>query len=227
MVRNDDEKSVDGIILPDGKIDLFLFLDQHDHFEVFVSGICDEPVLKPAFPKSLMFAISFYPTAAEYLFKQSFAEFRNKKHELGTSFMGFCNADIYDFTAFYEKACLMVTKLMKVPVDQRRVRLFEMISHCNGEIKVGALATAIGWTAREINRYFNKWLGITLKTYIDVIKFSNSLRQLKSGKFYPELDYADQSHFIKAVKKFSGSKPTALVWNKNDRFIQLTVMDCG
>ncbi len=52
MVTNDVEESIDGIILPDGKIDLFLFLDQQDHFEIFISGICDEPIMKPAFPKS-------------------------------------------------------------------------------------------------------------------------------------------------------------------------------
>ncbi|SDG74624.1 hypothetical protein SAMN05421827_110116 [Pedobacter terrae] len=89
MVTNDAEQSIDGIILPDGKIDLFLFLDEQDHFEIFISGICDEPIRKPAFPKSRMFAVSFYPTAAEYLFKQSFADLRNKRHVFETHFIGF------------------------------------------------------------------------------------------------------------------------------------------
>ncbi|MFF5380982.1 helix-turn-helix domain-containing protein [Pedobacter suwonensis] len=181
--------------------------------------------MKPAFPKSRMFAVSFYPTAAEYLFKPSFADLRNKKYVFETDFIGFCKADMHDFSAFYDKTCITITRLMNKNIDQRRLSLFELINQNNGEIKVEAMATAIGWTARSINRYFSKWLGITLKTYIDIIKFSNALKQLKSGTFYPELDYADQSHFIKTVKKFSGSKPTVLVWNKNDRFIQLTFMD--
>ncbi|WP_335317830.1 DUF6597 domain-containing transcriptional factor [Pedobacter terrae] len=226
MLTNAAEESIEGIILPDGKIDLFLFLNQQDHFEIFISGICDEPIRKPAFPKSRMFAVSFYPTAAEYLFKESFADLHNKRHVFEDHFIGFCKADMDDFSAFYDKTCTTVTHLMNRNIDQRRLRLFELINQYNGEIKVEALAKAIGWTARSINRYFRKWLGITLKNYIDIIKFSNALKQLKLGSLYPELDYADQSHFIKAVKKFSGSKPTVLAWNKNDRFIQLTVMDC-
>ncbi len=90
---------------------------------------------------------------------------------------------------------------MNKNIDQRRLSLFELINQNNGEIKVEAMATAIGWTARSINRYFSKWLGITLKTYIDIIKFSNALKQLKSGTFYPELDYAEQSHFFTVLIK--------------------------
>ncbi|WP_409017658.1 helix-turn-helix domain-containing protein [Chryseobacterium sp. 2987] len=75
-----------------------------------------------------------------------------------------------------------------------------------------------------MNRYFHKWLGVTLKSYLNIIRFSNSLKQLKNGDFYPQLDYADQSHFIREVKKFTGVKPIILKKNENDRFIQFSLM---
>lgn len=225
MVKNHSEKSVEGIILPDGKIDLFLFLDNGSNFEIFISGICNEPIVKHPFPKSTMFAVSFYPTAAEFIFKRSFATSVNEKINVASGFMGFSRGDMNDFEAFYKKTCRTVQLLMLAEqIDSRKIKLFDLISSSKGQIKVGALATELGWSSREINRYFKKWFGISLKNYIDIIKFCNSLKDIKTGNFYPDLDYADQSHFIRAVKKFSGSKPTVLQKNDNDRFIQLTTL---
>ncbi|WP_343610776.1 AraC family transcriptional regulator [Chryseobacterium oranimense] len=224
MVRNHSEESVEAIVLPDGKIDLFLFLDQKGQFEIFISGICNEPILKQPFPKSVMFAISFYPTAAEYVFKRSFADSLNQKIILPPGFMEFCREDMQDFDAFYKKACRTIQSVLTGPIDNRKILLFDLVNRSKGEIKVEAIASETGWNSRGINRYFRKWLGITLKSYIDIIKFCNSLKQLKKGNFYPELNYADQSHFIRAVKKFSGSKPNILRKNDNDRFIQLTTL---
>jgi len=224
MVRNHSEDSVESIILPDGKIDLFLFLDETGYFEIFTGGICNEPIIKHPFPKSVMFAISFYPTAAEYIFKRSFSDSLNKKIILPPGFMGFYKEDMQDFKGFYRKVCDTIQGILTEPIDNRKIRLFDLINRSKGETKVEAVASEIGWSSREINRYFRKWFGIPLKTYIDIIKFCNSLKQVKSGHFYPELNYADQSHFIRVVKKFSGTKPSVLSKNNNDRFIQLTTL---
>ncbi|WP_407846197.1 helix-turn-helix domain-containing protein [Chryseobacterium sp. KCF3-3] len=224
MLRNHSGDSAEAIVLPDGKIDLFLFLDQEANFEIFMSGICNEPIIKHPFPKSVMFGISFYPTAAEYIFKHSFADSLNQKIILPADFMGFCRGDLDNFESFCKNICDRIQLILNEPIDNRKVMLFDLILRSKGEIKVEAVSSEIGWKSREMNRYFRKWLGITLKSYIDIIKFCHSLKQLKKGDFYPELNYADQSHFIRAVKRFSGSKPTVLSQNNNDRFIQLTVL---
>ena len=224
MVRNHSEKSVEGIILPDGKIDLFLYLDHRLNFEIFISGICNEPIVKHPFPKSIMFAVSFYPIAAEFIFKRSFADFQNKKNIKEPGYMGFYMEDMNDFEAFYQKACNTIRLMLTEQIDNRKIKLFDLIVRSKGQLKVGLIAAELGWSSREINRYFRKWFGISLKSYIDIIKFCNSFKEIKSGNFYPDLDYSDQSHFIRAVKKFSGSKPTVLRKNDNDRFIQLTTI---
>jgi len=224
MISNHSEELVEGIILPDGKIDLFLYLDKDANFEIFISGICNAPILKPPFPNSKMFAVSFYPTAAEYIFKRSFADSINKKIMVASNFMGFCKEDMDDFENFYQKTCRTLRQIVPEAIDDYKIMLFDIINRSKGEVKVETVAARIGWSSREINRYFRKWLGITLKSYIDIIKFSNSLENIKSGDIYPQLDYADQSHFIRVVKRFSGSKPTVLKKNENDRFIQLTTI---
>ncbi|MDR0263685.1 MAG: AraC family transcriptional regulator [Sphingobacterium sp.] len=224
MVKNHAEEKREGIIIPDGKIDLFLFAGEDDSFEIFISGICTGPIGKPPFPRSTMFAISFHPIAAEYLFKQSFADLKNNKQILPSDYWGVCKSDLENFDQFYGKACEIIAVKLEKEIDGRKKKLFEIIYSAKGEIKVEDLSQRIFWSARQINRYFNKWLGLSLKSYLNIIRFSNSLKQLKKGDFYPELNYGDQSHFIREVKKFAGVNPTILSKNENDRFIQLILM---
>ncbi|SHK70415.1 helix-turn-helix domain-containing protein [Epilithonimonas mollis] len=224
MVKNHSDEEKEGIIVPDGKIDLFLLADENGKFEIFISGICSAPITKPPFPKSTMFAISFYPIAAEYIFKQSFADLNNTKKTLQTDYWGFSRDDLNDFNQFYHKAIKVLSSLSSKEIDDRKKKLFELIYACKGEITVKELEEKIYWSSRQMNRYFHKWLGVMLKTYLNIIRFSNSLKQLKNGDLYPRLDYGDQSHFIREVKKFAGVKPTILNKNENDRFIQLSLM---
>lgn len=224
MVKNHSDEEKEGIIVPDGKIDLFLLADENGNFEIFVAGICSTPITKPPFPKSKMFAISFYPIAAEYIFKQSLADLINTKKTLPSDYWGFSRDDLNDFNQFYHKAVMVISSLLFKEIDDRKKKLFKLIYASKGEITVKELEENVLWSSRQMNRYFHKWLGVTLKTYLNIIRFSNSLKQLKNGNFYPQLDYADQSHFIREVKKFAGVKPITLNRNENDRFIQFSLM---
>ena len=224
MVKNHSDEEKEGIIVPDGKIDLFLLADENGNFEIFVSGVCSAPITKPPFPKSIMFAISFYPIAAEYIFKQSFVDLNNTKKTLPSDYWGFSRDDLNDFNQFYHKTFKIISSLLSKEIDDRKKKLFKLIYASKGEITVKELEENVFWSSRQMNRYFHKWLGVTLKSFLNIIRFSNSLKQLKNGDFYPQLDYADQSHFIREVKKFAGVKPIILNKNENDRFIQLSLM---
>lgn len=224
MVKNYADEKREGIIVPDGKIDLFFFAGKDGNFEIFISGICTGPVIKPPFPKSTMFAISFHPIAAEYIFKKSIAYLKDTKQTLPCHYWGFSKNDLADFGQFYKKACGIIKAKLEKEIDGRKKKLFEFIYLSKGETTVKELSQKVSWSSRQMNRYFNTWLGVSLKSYINIIRFSNSLRQLKNGDFYPELNYGDQSHFIREVKKFAGVKPTILNKNENDRFIQLNLI---
>lgn len=224
MVVNHSDKNTEGIIVPDGKIDLFLMTDETGDFEIFICGICTEPIQKPPFPQSRMFAISFYPIAAEYIFNRSFSDLKNTKKTLPNDYWGFSKDDLNDFESFYEKASHIILSKCKKQIDERKQKLFDFINKSRGETTVNDLARRTFWNSRQINRYFQTCFGLTLKSYINIIRFSNSLKQLKEGEFYPQLNYGDQSHFIREVKKYAGVKPSILSKNENDRFIQLSLI---
>ena len=77
------------------------------------------------------------------------------------------------------------------------------------------------WTNRQINRYLNKYLGVSLKKYLNIQKCYESYIQIRQSFFSPEKDYFDQAHFIKEIIKHTGETPTTLYKEQNDRFIQL------
>ncbi len=224
MMKYHTDEAKESIIVPDGNLDVALLAVKGGNFKVFISGIFTGPVLKPPFPKSTMFVISFHPLAAEYIFKRSFANLKNNRQKLPLNYWGFCDNDLSDFKGFYEKACKIIASQRTKEIDSRKKNLFDLIHSVKGDITVKQLSDQVFWSSRQMNRYFNSWFGVSLKSYLNIIRFSNSLEQLKNGDFYPELNYGDQSHFIRAVKKFAGVKPTVLNKNENDRFIQLSLM---
>ena len=70
--------------------------------------------------------------------------------------------------------------------------------------------------------YQTAWLVIKSLHYY--FTFQNIIGTYCPGKTFPELNYTDQNHFIKEVKKFSGVVPKELSKNKNDRFVLLSVL---
>lgn len=229
MLKNHSDKVVDGIIIPDGKIDFYLYQSANESFQISITGIGTEPVYKPPFPYSTMFAISFHPLAAEYVFKTSFAGFVNKQVFLDDGFWGFTSSDINNMDDFIQKSTRKIKSLLADSgvIEKKKQKLFELIFSSNGAMSVKNMSEQVSWPSRQINRYFIEQYGVALKSYCSIVRFHSSLKQLKTGELFPKQNYADQPHFIKEVKKFSGVTPKILSKNQNDRFIQLSVMPTG
>ncbi len=91
----------------------------------------------------------------------------------------------------------------------------------NGDISAEEVSNQINWSNRQINRYLNKYLGVSLKTYLNIQKCHSSYFHISKGEFYPSNNYFDQPHFIREIKKHTGKTPKEIYKNQNDRFIQL------
>jgi AraC-like DNA-binding protein len=129
-----------------------------------------------------------------------------------------------NFDDFYTKIAKKLKELLPVEIDKRKRKLFKLVYESNGEIKVQQLSEQISWSSREINRYFNKQFGLSLNAFCKILRFKASLEHIAKGRIFPELNFTDQTHFIKEIKKFSGVVPTELLKNKDDRFILLSVL---
>jgi len=212
----------EAVIIPNGKIDLILSRNADNRLTIALLGLETKP--KHAKVDVInFFSVSFNPLAIEYVFGFSIAEILNTAKILPDDFWGFSVDDLNDFSSFCNKASMQIRSLLPKEIDERKRKLFEMIMAANGEISVKELSEKICWTERQINRYFKGQFGLSLKAYCNILRFQASLQHINEGKLYPQLNFTDQSHFIKEIKKLSGVSPKELFKNENDRFLQFLV----
>ncbi|GAB3894804.1 hypothetical protein GCM10028803_10340 [Larkinella knui] len=218
--QTQDEKEV--VVLPDGRFDIFFSLSATEPFHVTLSGLGSEPSQSALAPEAVICAVSFKLLAVEYLLETPLV--LDKIDYLPANFWGITADDLMDFERFCSKVIAKIMSLRKDPIDERKRNLFDLIYSSQGSLPVQQLSEAVQWSSRQINRYFNQWFGISLKAYCNILRYRASFDQIKEGKLFPELNFADQAHFIKDVKKYSGVTPKELTKNKDDRFIQFSTL---
>ena len=214
-----------GVIIPNGRIDLAFFKTADNQFRISLIGLETRPKLLPKQAISKFFAVSFNPLAVEYILNDSIAGILNNGRILPDNFWDFGVGDLDDFDTFCKKVSQTIQSILPNEIDDRKRRLFELIFASNGQITVKELSEKVFWSSRQMNQYFNQQFGLSLKAYCNILRFQASLSQIKEGKLFPQLNFYDQSHFIKEIKKYSGASPKELYKNKNSRFLQFSVIN--
>lgn len=219
MIENTSDLPHEIVVLPNGRFDIAFLYTPEQSFHTVRIGLETEPGQGSIQPKTLLFAVSFKLLAIEYLLDEKAASIINTMDPLPTDFWGITKDDLNDFERFCEKVSAKMISLIKPDIDPRKQKLFELIYVSNGAMSVKELSEKVFWTSRQINRYFNDHFGISLKAYCNIVRFRESLEHIKEGKLFPELNFTDQNHFIKEVKRLSGVVPKELFKDKNDRFL--------
>lgn len=224
LLTNNSDKDHKIIILPDGRVDIIFSLTNNSTVEANLKGLDIEPgqAIIPA--NTSLFSISFKLLAIEYLLNEKIDSLHNEGFLLPTNFWEISKEDITDFDNFCDKVSIKISSSISLKIDNRKQELFNLIYSSNGSLSVKELSEKVFWSSRQINRYFNQTFGISLKTYCNIFRFKSSLYHIKKGKLFPELNYADQTHFIREVKKMSGVTPKELSKNENDRFILFSTL---
>lgn len=85
-----------------------------------------------------------------------------------------------------------------------------------GNLRVDSLAMSLGVSRRNLERLFAMQLGFSPKSLCDVLRFQAAVRlaqQRGAGSWADiacEAGYFDQSHLIRAFRRFAGAPPTGL-----------------
>jgi AraC-like DNA-binding protein len=212
------------VILPDGRIDLFFSYSPAEPFHARLMGLTTKPDLALLEPGTTIFAVSFRPPAAEYILRMPVADILNHTRQLADGFWNIMPDDLTDLKSFSKILSQKIREQLQDAIDPRKQKLFEGIYESQGNLSVQALADRAAWSSRQINRYFQQWFGMSLKAYCSILRFRASFGQIHEGKFFPEQKFADQPHFIREIKRFSGVNPKELFKNTNDRFIQFSLL---
>ena len=100
------------------------------------------------------------------------------------------------------------------------------IHYSKGLITVGNLEKETGYSARWLQMKFVERLGTSPKNLAEIIRFKQFYQAYSNGVSQHELSgyiyqyYYDQSHFLKAFKRFTGTTPTDLKRSLNDLSIR-------
>ncbi|MCM1354865.1 MAG: helix-turn-helix domain-containing protein [Staphylococcus sp.] len=91
--------------------------------------------------------------------------------------------------------------------------------YLNPQITVNELSSIVCLSKKQVERLFNSFVGINPKEYARIVRFQKALAQmqyqssedLNQSQIAYASGYADQSHFIREFKKFSGHTPKSLL----------------
>ena len=218
-------ESIENTILPNGYIDL-IFNVKNDKLEkIKITGIWSEPITIKSKENTIVFGVRFKPLIADVLKEIDFKSILNSSQSFSDNRItinSYSFENLESFSSQFEKDILELIASQK-PVQESKQILFEEIF--KKEIfNVTEISEKVFWSSRQINRYFNSTFGISLKTYLKIIRCNVAYRDIANNKLTPQLAYFDQPHFIKEIKEFTGHPPRELSKNKNDRFLQLTTL---
>ncbi len=220
--ENLSEHQEETIIFPDSFAKLIIVVINGKIQRYFFTGVWTEQKAFMVPPRSMVFGCRLKVLAPEFLFNQSFSQIKDAIKPVELGFLKVQRLDLSNFETLVNQWQheLRLQRINK-EIGSNKLRLSQLLYTAKGALSATEVSEQIYWSNRQINRYLNKWLGLSLKKYLNIQKCYQSYMHIRNGELQPKEDYFDQAHFIKEVKKHTGETPTELFKEQNDRFIQL------
>lgn len=220
-----DDTAIEHTILPDGYFDLITIYQNGVLTEVKLTGVWTKPITVTIPKCTRILAIRFKLLAAEYLVKHEIKSILDSTKFLSHNFWGIDTLKGCDLGQFQIAISTLAGNAIKhvKRIDDRKLSLFKLI-YDDKTLSVEQLSQQVCWNSRQINRYFNNQFGFPLKMFMNIIRCHAAYEKIAHGEMAPPDEFFDQSHFIKQIKKYTGTTPSTLYENENDRFLQLKTM---
>lgn len=219
--QNPTNQSQKITIFPDGFIKFIIEFQGDNILRYFSTGLWSKEGEHISPPHSSIYGIKFKILAPEYIFQQEAAPVPSLQ-DLQLDFWNIEAMKLGNFQEFVETIELkLLASLNQKKITPKKLQLSQLLYLMNGNITAEEVSNEVNWSCRQINRYLNKYLGVSLKTYLNIQKCHSSYSHIGKGQLYPNNNYYDQSHFIREIKKHTGKTPKEIYKNQNDRFIQL------
>lgn len=242
-----DFMKLDHKIIPVRNIDLKFNLSDTPHYvctngreylleQVYFAGLRDHftnSYLKLN-GKVHVLGVCFLPEGLFAFLKIPVSEFKNQI--LGASEVGFDRATAIQqrLTGVPDVAArlnIIENELLSILDNNQHIpesfrRLFNALKQNNNSLQLDKFCLQNNISKRKLERMYNKYVGVSAKTYAIIDRFQNSLNQLLY-KSYDKLsdiaygnEYFDQMHFIREFKRFAGNTPKSFL-HQNDSMLQI------
>ncbi|MEM7086724.1 MAG: helix-turn-helix domain-containing protein [Bacteroidota bacterium] len=193
-----------------------------------LAGQIRKPYFIENIGKSKMFGIKFQPWALTELFNLDMSKFAHKRVEIPPELrevlepvisiaiqeLSF-DQQVNEMENWFSK----FTSNRKLNTSSGRASI-KLILENKGNISLKQVRNEVGWSERSLERYFNKYVGLTPKLYLRIIRFSTVFELIEKGQndwadVLFQTGFYDQSHFIKNFKEFAGDYPTKYKFTEN------------
>lgn len=201
-------------VVPDGCISM-AFQGKCDSMKGWICGAVDEVRKITLKPEEQLIIIQFQPSASMSFLKDSAGLLTNKAEKLG------------DYIKNGRQILAAASK--ELPVEEKAMRLSKLIRirmkgddsnylirYCtdrifetNGNIKVSELGRETGYSERYLGKVFEKYAGLSPKTYCEIMRLQSSLKKIMDeSNRAPLLNLAldsgffDHAHMNRCYRRF-------------------------
>ncbi len=216
----------------DGFPGLLYLLSENDMFynpgnkkltKFFIYGQTIHPIELLVKGPFKMIIFQFYPLALKYLFGLNPKKFNDdcfdlsglKQEEVKTTYERLSR--VSEPELYIDILSSFLSELIEVNgrnIDDRIQMAVNKIITAKGKTPVKKVREEIHMTERTFERQFTNQVGITPKQFAKIIQFQFSFDKISKKEFQLfsdivfESGFADQSHFIKSFKHFTGRTPS-------------------
>jgi AraC-like DNA-binding protein len=199
--------------------------------ELSLTGLIDSPVIldPQEDTQTGTIIIEFNPLGAYRLFHLSYVEVKDQIVEM-PDLIGNCAEELQSQLAEASTLNLklkllqnfLIKRLEKAAPDPIYDYCINRISDSKGLITVAQLEKQTGYSSRWLHRKFLEHLGTGPKNLSEIVRFKQFYQVYSAGAKLQSLKdhiyqyYYDQSHFLRAFKRFTGTTPTDLQNSMNE-----------
>jgi AraC-like DNA-binding protein len=212
--------------------------DGKDHLleNVFFSGLHDNfknTNLKMN-GKVHMLGVCFFPDGFYPFFKIPVSEFKNQL--LGACEIGFkltreISEKLFEANGAESRLDILENDLLLILVNSEKTpekfrQIFNTLKQIDNSRQITEFCHSNNIGIRNLERMYNKYVGVSANTYATLNRFHKSLNQLLYNDYSRLSDlaydngYFDQMHFIKEFRRFTGNTPKSFVHQK-DSILQI------
>lgn len=210
-----------------------LYVNPHKKLmpQLFVYGQTIEPIEIEIYGSYQMIVLQLYPFTLKALIKIDPKSINDNCYDLSLestqvqneilselSLNNDLNSRVHLLTSYIEN--LIEAKRSKF--DNSIYSAVKIILSAKGKCSLTETAKEVHLTKRTFERRFLSETGLLPKQFAKIIQFQNSLTQLSMKDFTSLTDvvyqngFADQSHFIRVFKSFTGKTPNQFVTDKGE-----------
>lgn len=178
-----------------------------------------------------LFGVVFHSQALYTIFGCDAANFVDNAANLQDVLDKYLVEQIYNATSTVARIQIIEQfvrrKLKASAPDIQIYQICQYISHNKGILRIGEIEQKFGIHIKQLERKFRNQIGVSPVHFIKIARFQEALKLLKDNghskltEIAYELEFADQSHFIRQVRRFSGHTPSDLRKNYVDNVINL------